>query len=80
MKTKTISGRNTRSDRSPRRTMATAAITPASAPNRTPKKPTNANHWLEWPEAAGANDIKESAANGIKSLTAHEPSGVRGGR
>jgi hypothetical protein len=43
-------------------------------------KPTNGDHGNHWSEAARATDGNTSAANGIKSRTAHQPSGVRGSR
>jgi len=75
-KTKTMSGRNTSTARSPRRATATAAVTPASAPTRSPMKATNGDHGNQWSETARATDGNTSAANGIKSRTAHQPSGV----
>ena len=43
-------------------------------------KPTRGDHGNQRSETARATDGKKSAANSIKSRTAHQPSGVRGSR
>jgi hypothetical protein len=80
MRIPTASGRNTRTDRSPRRTTATAAVAAASRPDTNRGMTNDTSQTPRCPEATKAEIVKKSAANAIRSRTAQNPSLVLGVR
>ena len=75
-----MSGRNTSSDRSPRRTTAMAAVAAASTPARNRGMTNDTSQTPRWPAATRLMSSMKNTANAISSRTAQTPGLVLGVR